>query len=155
MYSDDVSEIEDLTVGMILPGTVTNVTNFGAFVDIGVHQDGLVHISELADHFVDDPAKVVSVGEVVQVRVIEVDLQRRRIGLSRRLEGNQAKTQQTNTQQREGGQAQRQTLTQNSKRGPLKPRQETGRAGGSAPAAKPTQQKFTLDDLMNKFNQRK
>ncbi|RYZ51036.1 MAG: S1 RNA-binding domain-containing protein, partial [Proteobacteria bacterium] len=78
-YSDDVAEIEDLKVGMILPGTVTNVTNFGAFVDIGVHQDGLVHISELADHFVDDPSKVVSVGEVVQIRVIEVDVQRRRM----------------------------------------------------------------------------
>lgn len=156
MYSDDVSEIEDLTVGMVLPGTVTNVTNFGAFVDIGVHQDGLVHISELADHFVDDPAKVVSVGEVVQVRVIEVDLQRRRIGLSRRLEGAQAKSQQNNGQQREGGQAQRQTLSQNSKRGPLKPRPDGARVSGSSQVAKQqSQQKFTLDDLMNKFNQRK
>ena len=87
MYSDDVTEIEDLTEGMILPGTVTNVTNFGAFVDIGVHQDGLVHISELSDKFVDDPSKVVSVGDVVEVRVIDVDTARRRIGLSRKLQG--------------------------------------------------------------------
>ncbi len=160
MYSDDVAEIEDLKVGMILPGTVTNVTNFGAFVDIGVHQDGLVHISELADHFVDDPAKVVAVGEVIQIRVIEVDIQRRRIGLSRRLEGN--KPQQTAAVQapaREGAQsAQRPTLSANSARGPLKARQDQGGSsarGSSSQAPANPSQKFTMDDLLNKFNQRK
>ncbi|WP_404840913.1 S1 RNA-binding domain-containing protein [Alkalilimnicola ehrlichii] len=71
---------------MILEGVVTNVTNFGAFVDIGVHQDGLVHISELADRFVKDPHEVVKSGDVVKVRVMEIDLKRRRIGLSRKLQ---------------------------------------------------------------------
>ena len=69
---------------MVLEGVVTNVTAFGAFVDIGVHQDGLVHVSQLADRFVKDPAEVVKVGEKLKVRVLEVDLQRKRIALSAR-----------------------------------------------------------------------
>ena len=81
-YSDDVSEIEDLRPGMVLQGTVTNVTNFGAFVDIGVHQDGLIHISELSDQFVTDPASVVAVGDVLTVRVLDADKIKRRISLS-------------------------------------------------------------------------
>ncbi len=81
-YSDDVAEIEDLRPGMVLQGTVTNVTNFGAFVDIGVHQDGLVHISELSDQFVSDPSSVVAVGDVLSVRVLDVDKVKRRISLS-------------------------------------------------------------------------
>ena len=84
-FKDDVTRIEDLKVGMILDGVVSNVTNFGAFVDIGVHQDGLVHISALSDKFVSNPADVVSVGDPVKVRVIEVDLARNRIALSCRL----------------------------------------------------------------------
>jgi len=83
-FTDGIHELEDLTEGMILEGVVTNVTRFGAFVDIGVHQDGLVHISQLAHSFVQDPSDVVSVGDVVQVKVLEVDLDRRRIALSRR-----------------------------------------------------------------------
>jgi uncharacterized protein len=67
---------------MKLPGIVTNVTAFGAFVDVGVHQDGLVHVSQIADHFVRDPSEVVKVGQRVQVTVVEVDLARKRIGLS-------------------------------------------------------------------------
>jgi uncharacterized protein len=82
LFSDEVATIEDLRPGMKLKGTVTNVTNFGAFVDIGVHQDGLVHISELSDQFVKDPASVVSVGTVLDVRVLDVDVARRRISLS-------------------------------------------------------------------------
>lgn len=81
-FSESVMEIKDLKEGMMLEGTVTNVTNFGAFVDIGVHQDGLVHISELADRFVDDPKKVVRVGQVVKVRVMKVDPELKRISLS-------------------------------------------------------------------------
>ena len=77
MFSDEVSEIEDLKPGMKLKGTVTNVTAFGAFVDIGVHQDGLVHISELSDQFVKEASSVVSVGTVLDVRVLDVDVQRR------------------------------------------------------------------------------
>ncbi len=166
MYSDDVAEIEDLNVGMILPGTVTNVTNFGAFVDIGVHQDGLIHISELSEQFVDDPAKVVSVGDVVEVRVIEVDLQRRRIGLSRRLQGgsNKAAQQPQAAQQpnRAPNNGQRQTLSPNPdhKRGPLKHRTDSNKSGpiassGSAPKARPQQPAATVDDLLAKFNRRK
>lgn len=81
-FQDGVNSIEDLKENMRLPGIVTNVTNFGAFVDIGVHQDGLVHISQLADRFVDDPAKVVKVGQKVMVTVTEVDVKRKRIALS-------------------------------------------------------------------------
>ena len=85
-FVDGVEEIKDLQVGMILEGSVTNVANFGAFVDIGVHQDGLVHISMLSNSFVDDPHKVVKVGDVVKVKVLEVDVARKRIALSMRLD---------------------------------------------------------------------
>ncbi|GKX43171.1 transcription accessory protein [Pectobacterium carotovorum subsp. carotovorum] len=85
-FADGVETLNDLLPGMILEGAVTNVTNFGAFVDIGVHQDGLVHISSLADHFVDDPHKVVKAGDIVKVKVMEVDLQRKRIALTMRLD---------------------------------------------------------------------
>ena len=81
-FSGDVQAIGDLLPGMRLPGIVTNVTAFGAFVDVGVHQDGLVHISQLADHFVRDPNEVVRVQQRVQVTVIEVDVPRKRISLS-------------------------------------------------------------------------
>ena len=81
-FSEAVHEMKDLQPGMRLPGIVTNVTNFGAFVDIGVHQDGLVHISQLADRFVKDPNEVVKVRQKVQVKVLEVDLERKRISLS-------------------------------------------------------------------------
>jgi protein Tex len=80
----DVLKMEDLETGMILQGTVRNVVDFGAFVDIGVKQDGLVHISELADRYVKDPLTVVAVGQVVQVRVLKVDKQRGRVQLSMR-----------------------------------------------------------------------
>jgi len=80
----DVLKIEDLQPGMVLQGTVRNVVDFGAFVDIGVKQDGLVHVSELADRFVKDPLTVVAVGQVVQVRVLKVDVQRGRVQLSMR-----------------------------------------------------------------------
>ena len=85
-FREGVEELKDLKPGMILEGTVTNVTNFGAFVDIGVHQDGLVHISALADRFVKDPHEVVAPGDIVKVKVLEVDLARKRIALTRRLE---------------------------------------------------------------------
>jgi len=83
-FAEGINTIEDLTVGMELPGIVTNVTNFGAFVDVGVHQDGLVHISQLADRFVKDPSEVVKVNRKVTVRVLEVDVKRRRISLTLR-----------------------------------------------------------------------
>ncbi|NEU73766.1 RNA-binding transcriptional accessory protein [Hassallia byssoidea VB512170] len=81
-FKEGIKEISDLKTGMELEGIITNVANFGAFVDIGVHQDGLVHISQLADRFVDDPNKVVKVGQVVKVRVMEVNEKLKRIGLS-------------------------------------------------------------------------
>lgn len=81
-FTEGVNSIEDLKVGMKIPGIVTNVTNFGAFVDVGVHQDGLVHISHLADRFVSNPAEVITVQQKVEVTVIEVDIPRNRIALS-------------------------------------------------------------------------
>ncbi|MGV0397640.1 Tex family protein [Corynebacterium suicordis] len=81
-FADGVEKISDLTEGMILEGTVTNVAAFGAFVDVGVHQDGLVHVSAMSTSFVQDPHEVVSSGQVVKVRVVDVDVQRQRIGLS-------------------------------------------------------------------------
>jgi uncharacterized protein len=81
-YREDIHEIKDLKPGMSCPGIVTNVTNFGAFVDIGVHQDGLVHISRLSDRFVKDPREVVSPGDRVTVRVLEVNLEKNQIALT-------------------------------------------------------------------------
>ncbi|MBF7692982.1 Tex family protein [Acinetobacter pollinis] len=89
-FREDVTEVAHLHEGMELEGVVTNVTNFGAFVDVGVHQDGLVHISELANEFVADPQKIVKPGQIVQVRVIQVDAERKRVNLSMRPEGAQA-----------------------------------------------------------------
>jgi protein Tex len=83
-FAEGVNQVSDLTVGMRLEGVVTNVTHFGAFVDIGVHQDGLVHVSQLADHFVQDPSQEVSVGDIVKVTVLEIDESRKRISLSRK-----------------------------------------------------------------------
>ncbi|MCU4412643.1 RNA-binding transcriptional accessory protein [Acinetobacter sp. WU_MDCI_Axc73] len=88
-FREDITEVAQLTEGMQLEGVVTNVTNFGAFVDVGVHQDGLVHISELANEFVSDPHKVVKPGQIVQVRVLTVDAERNRVNLSMRPEGSQ------------------------------------------------------------------
>jgi protein Tex len=84
-FKEGVEEMKDLTPGMLLEGVVTNVANFGAFVDIGVHQDGLVHVSALADRFVKDPREVVKSGDIVKIKVLEVDLKRKRISLTMRL----------------------------------------------------------------------
>ncbi|MEX1662748.1 Tex family protein [Thioclava sp. 15-R06ZXC-3] len=89
-FAEGIDAITDLKAGMSLEGTVTNVAAFGAFVDIGVHQDGLVHVSQLADRFVKDPHEVVKAGDVVRVRVTEVDVARKRIGLSMRKDGGAA-----------------------------------------------------------------
>ena len=116
-FQDGVEKISDLRPDMVLEGTVTNVTNFGAFIDIGVHQDGLVHISALAEKFVKDPRDVVKAGDVVRVKVMEVDAPRKRIGLSMRLSdkaGEQA--------EKRGG-SQRRGSTDANQRSP-KPRQE-------------------------------
>jgi uncharacterized protein len=81
----DIMGIEDLKVGMELTGTVRNVVDFGAFIDIGVHQDGLVHISEITERYIRHPSEVLKVGQVVQVRVKEVDVKKNRIGLSMKM----------------------------------------------------------------------
>ncbi len=91
-FKDGIEDIKDLKLNMELEGSVTNVTNFGAFVDIGVHQDGLVHISALSDKFVKDPREVVKAGDIVKVKVMEVDIRRKRIGLSMRM-GDRAEKQ--------------------------------------------------------------
>lgn len=85
-FKEGVETLNDLKPGMILEGSVTNVTNFGAFVDIGVHQDGLVHISALSDQFVKDPREVVKAGDIVKVKVVEIDIPRKRVGLTMRLD---------------------------------------------------------------------
>ncbi|MDQ3488800.1 MAG: RNA-binding transcriptional accessory protein [Acidobacteriota bacterium] len=85
-FKDGVNEMSDLQPGMLLEGVVTNVANFGAFVDVGVHQDGLVHVSQLADRFIKDPREVVKAGDIVKVRVVEVDRKRRRIALTMKLQ---------------------------------------------------------------------
>ena len=84
-FQEGVDDLKDLQPGMVLEGTVTNVTNFGAFVDVGVHQDGLVHVSALSDRFVKDPREVVKAGDIVRVKVLEVDVARKRVALSMRL----------------------------------------------------------------------
>ncbi len=81
-FAEGITRIEDLQEGMVLPGIVTNITNFGAFVDVGVHQDGLVHISEIADRYISNPAEVLCLHQQVRVKVIQVELERKRIGLS-------------------------------------------------------------------------
>ena len=89
-FSEGIEKIADLVPGMILEGTVTNVAAFGAFVDVGVHQDGLVHVSALANRFVSDPREVVKSGQVVRVKVLEADPERKRISLTLRLDDEPA-----------------------------------------------------------------
>ncbi len=161
MFSDEVSEIEDLKPGMKLKGTVTNVTAFGAFVDIGVHQDGLVHISELSDQFVKDASSVVSVGTVVDVRILDVDVQRRRISLSCKSENAVRQPQQPQGQRPQGAQGQGGQSGQGGQRhqqqGGNRPYQG-GQGGGQQNRGpqKPKQpeKNHSLDDLLSKFGKK-
>ncbi|ETA51990.1 Tex family protein [Ponticoccus alexandrii] len=122
-FTDGVEDIKDLKPGMMLEGTVTNVAAFGAFVDIGVHQDGLVHVSQLADRFVKDPHEVVKAGDVVKVRVTEVDVPRKRIGLSMKKDGGAS------------DRAERGARPERSDRGPGRP--PKGPKGGSSAPKQP------------------
>ena len=131
-FAEGVEEITDLKAGMILEGTVTNVTNFGAFVDIGVHQDGLVQISSLSDKFVEDPHQVVKTGDVVKVKVLEVDVARRRIALTMRLDESAVKN---------DGKSDR-TLS-------AKPRSDNARQDRSNPRANNTMGNAFADALKN------
>ncbi|MDX5976731.1 Tex family protein [Vreelandella alkaliphila] len=110
-FREGVETLKDLKLGMVLEGTVTNVTHFGAFVDIGVHQDGLVHISALSDRFIDDPRSVVKAGDIVTVKVMSVDIPRKRVGLSMRLDDEpeqaQAAANSTNDEPRKPARSQR------------------------------------------------
>ncbi len=125
-FAEGVEEIRDLKPGMLLEGTVTNVAAFGAFVDIGVHQDGLVHVSQLADRFVKDPHEVVKAGDVVMVRVVEVDAARKRIGLTMRREAAEAVS--ADKAPRRGGAPQPRTAAPK----PAQPRQEPAVGGFGA-----------------------
>jgi uncharacterized protein len=89
-FNEGVNDLQDLKPGMLLEGTVSNVAQFGAFVDLGVHQDGLVHVSQLANKFVNDAREIVKTGDVVKVRVLEVDLARKRIALTMKLDAKPA-----------------------------------------------------------------
>ncbi|AZM96662.1 Tex family protein [Vreelandella venusta] len=110
-FREGVETLKDLKLGMVLEGTVTNVTHFGAFVDVGVHQDGLVHISALSDRFIDDPRSVVKAGDIVTVKVMSVDIPRKRVGLSMRLDDEpeqaQAASDSTNGEPRKPARSQR------------------------------------------------
>ena len=153
LFSDEVSTLEDLKQNMVLKGTVTNVTNFGAFVDIGVHQDGLVHISELSDNFIKDPAEVVAVGDVLDVRVLDVDKLRKRISLTCKTKSTAAPSQSQNAPQ--GASAN--PGAQRGQGGSSGPRpgsdQQRPQQGRQRPQAQP-EQSFTMGDLLSKFNRK-
>ena len=120
-FNDGVNSISDLVVGMILEGTVTNVAAFGAFVDVGAHQDGLVHVSQLANKFVKDPKDVVKTGQIVKVKVVEVDVQRRRIALTMRLDAAPEVREESMGENRGGGDSQRGGSTRQPPREQTKP----------------------------------
>ncbi len=124
-FADGVEDIKDLREGMILEGVVSNVAAFGAFVDIGVHQDGLVHISALSDKFIKDPREVVKAGDIVKVKVLEVDVARKRIALTRRLDDAPAPREARNDARRDTG--------QRDPRDPRGPQRTGGRPGGNGP----------------------
>jgi uncharacterized protein len=137
-----VTSVKDLQPGMVLEGRVSNVANFGAFVDIGVHRDGLVHVSELTHRWVADPREAVKVGEIVKVKVLEVDYQRERISLSiKALQQPPAEGRQAAGSAGRGGR-------------PDRPAPSAAKGGGNRPPApKPAAKPQTsLDDLMKKFN---
>ena len=106
-FQDGLHSLKDLKEGMILEGVVTNVADFGAFVDIGVHQDGLVHISALANQFVKNPRDVVKTGEIVKVKVLQVDMPRKRISLTMRLQDDVQASHKPQQQKRQPGHAKR------------------------------------------------
>ena len=129
-FTDGVEDIKHLKPGMLLEGTVTNVAAFGAFVDIGVHQDGLVHVSQLADRFVKDPHEVVKAGDVVKVRVVDVDIPRKRIGLTMRRDGG-GRDQGVNAERPEAPKGKNRAPQTQVKPKPAQQPQETGSFGAA------------------------
>ena len=163
-FAEGINEISDLQEGMVLEGIVTNVANFGAFVDIGVHQDGLVHISQMANRFVKDPKEFVQVGQVVKVRVMEVQEKLKRIGLSMKLEDSAESKQDLRRDRssldtssklqdirRRDAQQQSKPVT---KRNPIiKPKRRNRRASDALPNNEQTStETFNSEDLKNRFN---
>jgi uncharacterized protein len=160
-FADGVSDIADVKPGMRLPGIVTNVTAFGAFVDIGVHQDGLVHISQLADKFIEKPSDVVKVQQKVMVTVLEVDLPRRRIALTMRTDPQQQAPRAERTspaepkpapqqqpQQQRAPQASRQPKPQQ----PANPRPQQGGGNGGSQQNRPEPDRNNpFGDLLKKW----
>ena len=128
-FAAGVEKVADLKVGMVLEGVVTNVAAFGAFVDVGVHQDGLVHVSAMSDRFVSDPHEVVRSGQVVRVKVVDVDVDRQRIGLTLRL-GDEPKREQPKRAERSAPASGRGERRQPA-RGGANGRRESGPASGS------------------------
>jgi uncharacterized protein len=126
VFRDGIEKIADLQAGMILEGVVTNVAAFGAFVDVGVHQDGLVHVSALANRFVKDPHEVVKPGQIVKVKVLEVDVKRQRIGLSMKLEETPAPARPAGEGPRRGGGTNRERPSPNDRR-PASPAKSVSR----------------------------
>ena len=138
-FREDITDVAQLTEGLQLEGVVTNVTNFGAFVDVGVHQDGLVHISELANEFIADPHKFVKPGQIVQVRVLQVDAERNRVNLSMRPEGAEAPAKAVRQPRREAGAEQRTERKPQAKR-PQHARPQGDRPQGERPQRQKPQQ---------------
>lgn len=138
-FADGINKMTDLKVGMILEGIISNVANFGAFVDIGVHQDGLVHISSITDKFINDPSEFVKAGEIVKVKVVEVDVARKRISLTMRLNDNVSE-QGTNSQSQAANQKHqgtKQSTKQGIKQTPNVKAQESNKRKQHKPKAKP------------------
>jgi len=148
-FRDDIFEVKDLKENMICPGIVTNVTNFGAFVDIGVHQDGLVHISELAHKFVDDPRKVVNAGDQVTVRVMGVDTNKNQISLSMKLEPASEKPKQEHRREHQPRQQQGRPAHRDGQK-PSRQHHGQQKPMPSKPAAKPFNNPFAALQGINK-----
>jgi len=158
-FKSGIKELRDLREGMILEGVVTNVANFGAFVDIGVHQDGLVHISALTHQFIDDPRKVVKTGEVVQVKVLEVDAKRKRISLTMRMDDQPGAKPEASTDNRS---ADKHTATaRTGKAPPNRPYSDKKQAGKSGPdksqqhKPRPGKPKTAIDQVKQKLDRNK
>lgn len=159
-YNRNVRSFDDLKEGQVVLGTVTNVTNFGAFVDIGVHQDGLIHISEISNRFIKNPVEAIAVGEIVKVKVIAVDRERKRINLSRRaLEGTgfgsgtpgATGITEPTTEEHPKKQASTERSAQGTKRESTKPRTRGPRKQGGRPENQQSAAS-TVSDLLTKFN---
>ncbi|MEY4065668.1 MAG: hypothetical protein RIR26_1876, partial [Pseudomonadota bacterium] len=167
-YNREVRDLNSLQEGMVLQGTVTNVTNFGAFVDIGVHQDGLIHISELSMQFIKDASQAIAVGDQVKVKVIGVDKERKRISLSRKAveEGATGTSGAKPTTAQRAGASSHAAGAQNNARGPQANNRSNAGSSSAAPSRRPAGREggpqssqptgpASLQDLLNKFNNKR